>query len=153
MKERRENQKNLKRLSMGTRVRKVCFLIHSFNFSSLHVFGFFFLSSRTHAFQTCPKTLPQPVKCLQKKKELAAANSKPTGDGGENPRFEIYIMGPQQGQVMQFQIHGRHPVCKVLHVACKAFGPEYDRYGFHWRRIFEADFIFEQGLSHALCDH
>ncbi|KIM36883.1 hypothetical protein M413DRAFT_448816 [Hebeloma cylindrosporum] len=61
------------------------------------------------------------------RKDKEPVNSKPTTDEGEDPRFEIYITGPQPGQAAQFKTRGRHPVRKVLQAACKAFEIDYQR--------------------------
>lgn len=86
-----------------------------------------FLPERTPLKSALKRTPSQ--RSVRKEKEPVTFNAKPTNDEVEDPRFEIYIMGPQPSQAAQFKTRGRHPVRKVLQAACKAFGLDYDRYG------------------------
>jgi len=104
---------------MGARIRKV----RSISFHSLLVpFNSFIfpssLSERTPLKSALKRSPSQ--RSVRKEKEPASK------DEGEDPRFEIYIMGPED-QGAQFKTRGRHPVRKVLQAACKAFELDYDR--------------------------
>ena len=101
------------------------FLPNLFTFSSLHIRQQLIFP----AFPSERTPLKSALKRSTSQRSVRTLNPKPTGDEDEDPRFEIYIMGPQPSQAAQFKTRGRHPVRKVLQAACKAFGLDYDRYG------------------------
>ena len=71
----------------------------------------FRISGRSH------KEQPEPVPQIQ-----------PTADDTD-PFFEISIIGPEPIQSARFKTCGKHPVCKVLQVACRTFGMDYNLWG------------------------